>query len=70
MELFHSLTGLLSNRSIHETEIEDLARRDFFAGCAKTFLSEIDGAFHPGFVGRTIDRKPAQIQFEELLLSA
>src|SRR5262249_19847107 len=45
------ITGLLSNRPVHETEIEDLARLDFFAGCAKAFLSEIDGALHPGFVG-------------------
>jgi hypothetical protein len=42
-------------RLLHESEIENLARWNFFGSAAESFLGELDGAFHPVFIHRSID---------------
>lgn len=41
---------------LNKAEIEHLTGSDFFGDAAQAFLSKVDGAFHPGFIRRTIRR--------------
>src|SRR4051794_37738941 len=59
--------ALLSHRPIYKTKIENLIHRCLFSGVAETFLSELDGAFHPRFVTGAVDRQPVQIQLHHLV---
>ena len=44
-----------------KAKIEHLARRHFF-GHSQTFLGEIDGAAHPGFIQIAKPAEPAQMK--------